>query len=74
MTSDCNLLNRIDDEMKTEGNFYHETESNSHTDLKPKRPIINKIADEMKPEGSFYHETESNALVDFKPKRPVISR
>ena len=68
------MISRIADEMKTEGNFYHETESNSHTDLKPKRPIINRIADEMRSEGNFYHETESNNLVDFKPKRPVINR
>ena len=60
--------------MKPEGNFYDETESNSHKDLKPKRPILNRIADEMKPEGNFYHETESNALVDFKPKRPFINK
>lgn len=29
--------------MKTEGNFYHETESNNLVDFKPKRPVINRL-------------------------------
>ena len=62
------------DEMKPEGNFYHETESGSLKDLKPKRPNCNKIADEMKPEGCFYAETNSGAFKDFKPSRPMINK
>lgn len=60
--------------MKPEGNFYHETESESWKDLKPKRPNCNKIADEMKTEGCFYAETESGAMKDFKPSRPMIKK